>query len=93
MCQPRSQHLQNTKKLWFKIHLSRVDPLSNRPRRHDVVHDAITESLGHVVESQELPDAGQSVVVSVGVGVHLLNDGGDVAEDASVQQRWQRKKK
>lgn len=29
-------------------------------------------------------------MVAVGVGVHLLEDGGDVTEDGGVQQRWRR---
>jgi len=67
-----------------------VDASGHGPGGHDVVHHPLAEALGDLVQLEEVSHAVQHLVVAVGVGVHLLEDGGDVAEDGRVQQRWER---
>lgn len=60
------------------------------PGGGDVIHDPLAQPLGHLVEFEEVTDAVQHLVVAVGVGVHLLEDGGHVTEDGGIQECWKR---
>lgn len=71
---------------WLNYHLFRVQALGHRPRADHVVHDALAECLGHLVQLHELAHIVQHIVVLGRRRRHLLNNGGDVAEDRRVQQ-------
>lgn len=71
-------------------HLLRVDAFSHGPRGHDVVHHPLAQTFGDLVKFQEVPDIVEHLVVTVGVGVHLLEDGGHVSKDGGVEQSWRR---
>lgn len=66
-----------------------IEPLGHGPGGHDVVHDALAQRLGHLVQLHEFAHVVQHVVVLGGGRRHLLNDGGDVAEYGRVQQGCQ----
>lgn len=63
-----------------------VDASGHGPGRHDVIHDALTQSLGNLVELQEVPDTVEHLMIPVGVGVHLLENGCHVPEDGGIQK-------
>lgn len=65
-----------------------VDASRHRPGGHDVVHDSLTQPFGHLVELQEIPDTVEHLVVPVGVGVHLLENGCHVPEDGGIEKSW-----
>ena len=67
-------------------HPLRVDALGHGPGGDDVVHDPLAQALGHLVELEEITHVVQHLVVAVGVGVHLLEDGGHVTEDGGVEK-------
>lgn len=68
-------------------YLVSVDASGHGPGGHDVVHHPLAQAFGDLVEFEEVPYAVEHLVVAVGVGVHLLKDGGDVTEDGGVKQR------
>ena len=70
------------------IHLICVDALGHGPCGHNEVHHPLTQAPGHLVELQEVPHVVQHLVVAVGVGVHLLEDGGDVSKYGRIEQGW-----
>jgi hypothetical protein len=70
-----------------------IDASRHGPRGDNVVHDAFAEALGHLVELEEVADAVEHLVVAVGVGVHLLEDGSHVTEDGGIQECWKRPRK
>lgn len=57
------------------------------PGGHYVVHHSLTKAFGDLVELQEVSHAVEHLVVAVGVGVHLLEDGGHITKDGGVEQR------
>lgn len=59
------------------------------PGRGDVVHDSFTQALGHLVELEEVPDAVQHLMVTIRVGIHLLEDGCHVTKDGGVKKGWE----
>lgn len=68
-------------------HLLCVDAFGHGPGGDDVVHHTFTQALGNLVELQEVPDVVEHLVVAVGVGVHLLKDGGHVSKNGGIEQR------
>lgn len=64
-----------------------VEPLGHGPGGDDVVHDALAQRLGHLVQLHELAHVVEHVVVLGGGRRHLLDDGGHVPEDRGVQER------
>lgn len=64
-----------------------VDASGHGPGGHDVVHHPLAQAFGDLVEFEKVSHAVEHLVVAVSVGVHLLEDGGDVTKDGSVQQR------
>ena len=56
------------------------------PGGHDVIHDSLTQPLGHLVELQEVPDTVEHLMVPVGVGVHLLENGRHVPKDGGIEE-------
>ena len=56
-----------------------------------VIHDSFTEALGHLVEFKEVTDTVEHLVIAVGVGVHLLEDGGDVTKNSGIQECWKKR--
>ena len=73
-------------------HLLRVDALGHGPGGDDVVHHPLAQARGHLVELQEVPDVVEHLVVAVGVGVHLLEDGGHVSKDGGVEQSYRERR-
>lgn len=71
----------------LECYLVCVDASGHGPGGHDVVHHPLAEAFGDLVEFEEVSHTVEHLVVSVGVSVHLLEDGGDVTEDGGVQQR------
>lgn len=67
-------------------HLVCVDASRHGPGGHDVVHHPLTQAFGDLVELEEVSYAVDHLMVPVGVGIHLLEDGGDVPKDGGVQQ-------
>ena len=67
----------------FSIYTTR-----HRPCGCNVVHDSLAQTLGDLVELQEVSDAVQHLMVAVGVGVHLLEDGRHVTEDCGIKKGW-----
>lgn len=70
--------------LTSQSHLLRVDAFGHGPGGDDVVHHPLTQPLGNLVELQEVPDVVEHLMVAIGVGVHLLEDGGDVSKDGGI---------
>ena len=67
-------------------HLLGVNPLRVGPLRDDVIDDPFAQSLGHFVQEHELFDRVQHLVV-LGRAVRVVvNDGGHVTEDSSVEK-------
>lgn len=73
---------------WYPVG---VNAFRHGPGGHDEVHDPLAQTFGNLVELEEVADVVEHLVVSVGVGVHLLKDGGDVSKDGRIQQRYERK--
>lgn len=71
-------------------HLLSVNAFRHGPRGHDVVHHPLAQTFGDLVKFQEVPDIVEHLVVTVGVGVHLLEDGGHVSKDGGVEQSCRR---
>lgn len=67
-------------------HLLSVDASRHGPCGHDVVHHSLAQALRDLVEFEEVSNAVEHLVVTVGIGVHLLEDGGDVPKDGGIQQ-------
>jgi len=73
---------------WKKTHLLGVYSPWHGPGGGDVVHDPFTQALRHLVELQEVADAVDHLVVPIGVGVHLLEDGCHITKDGGVKKSW-----
>ena len=86
--QPQSQDILPSSQPDLWPHLLRVDAFGHGPGGDDVVHHALAQPLGNLVELQEVPHVVEHLVVAVGVGVHLLEDGGHVSKDGGVEQSW-----
>lgn len=56
----------------------------------NVVHDPLTQPLRHLVELEEVTDTVQHLMVTICIGIHLLEDGCHVTKDGGVQQGWER---
>lgn len=69
--------------IWYLIC---VDALGHGPSRDDEVHDSLTQAFGNLVKFEEVAHVVEHLMVTVGVGVHLLEDGGDVSKDGGVKQ-------
>lgn len=69
-------------------HLLGVDAPWHGPGGGDVVHHPFTQAFRHLVQFEEVSHAVEHLMVTVGVGVHLLEDGGHVTEDGGVEQSW-----
>ena len=69
------------------FYLVGVDAFSHGPGRHHVVHHPLGQGFGYLVQLHELPHVVEHLVVLGGGRGHLLDDGGDVAEDGGVEQR------
>lgn len=67
-------------------HLLGVYAFGHGPRGDDVVHHPLAQAFGDLIKFQEVPHVVQHLVVAVGVGVHLLEDGGHVSEDRGVEK-------
>lgn len=72
----------------FVRDLVSVDALGHGPGGDDEVHDPLAQTLGDLIEFEEVAHVVEHLVVAVRVGVHLLEDGGDVSEDGRIQQCW-----
>lgn len=75
---------------WTWTYLLGVETFGHGPRGDDIVHDALAEGLGHLVQFHELPHVVQHVVVLGRRRGHLLYDGRHMAEDRRVQQSYRR---
>lgn len=75
---------------WTRTYLLGVETFGHGPRGDDIVHDALAEGLGHLVQFHELPHVVQHVVVLGRRRGHLLDDGRHMAEDRRVQQSYRR---
>lgn len=56
------------------------------PGGGNVVHDSLAQTFGDLVEFQEVTHAVQHLVVSVSVGIHLLEDCGHVTKYGCIQE-------
>lgn len=63
-----------------------VDAFGHGPGGDNVVHDSLAQSLGNLVQLQKVPDIVEHLVVAVGVGIHLLEDGCDVSKDGGIKK-------
>lgn len=68
-----------------RANLIRVQAFGHRPRGDDVVHDALAERLGYLVQLHELAYVVQHIVVLGRRRRHLLDDGRHVSEYCGVQ--------
>ena len=75
------------------VYLLSVDASGHGPGGGDVVHDPLAQAFRHLVEFEEIPHAVQHLVVTVSVGVHLLEDCGHVTEDGGIQESWGERKR
>ncbi len=74
--------------LHTRRYLVSVNASGHGPGGHNIVHHTLTQAFWDLVEFEEVPYAVKHLMVAVGVGVHLLEDGGDVTKDGGVQQCW-----
>lgn len=63
-----------------------INASGHGPCGDDIVHHSLTEALGNLVELQKVSHAIQHLMVAVGIGVHLLEDGGYVTKNGSVKE-------
>ena len=63
-----------------------VNASGHGPGGHNVIHDSLAQPLGHLVELQEVPDTVEHLMVPVGVGVHLLENGRHVPKDGGIEE-------
>ena len=68
------------------VYLLSIDALGHGPCGHDEVHDSLAQAVGNLVELEEVAHVVEHLVVAVGVGVHLLENGGDISKDGGVQK-------
>lgn len=73
-------------RLTWSVHLLSVDTVGHGPRGGDVIHNPLAQAFGHLVELQEVSNAVEHLVISVRVGVHLLENGRHVTEDGGVEE-------
>lgn len=71
-------------------HLLCVDAFRHGPCGDDVVHHPFAQALGNLIELQEVPDIVEHLMVAVGVGIHLLEDGGHISKDGGIKESWRR---
>lgn len=72
----------------FQSHLLCVDAFGHGPCGDDVVHHSLTEAFGHLVELEEIPHVIQHFVVTVGVCIHLLENGRHITEDSGIKESY-----
>ena len=70
-------------------HLGRIDALGHRPRRDHVVHDALVQLLGHVVQLHELADVVDHLGVAAARRRELTDHARHLAEYGRVHERCQ----
>lgn len=89
-------HLQSPWESWHTgltwahrpSYLLGVDASGHGPGGNNIIHDSLTQALWHLVELQEVPNAVEHLMVPVGVGVHLLENGRHIPEDGGIQKSW-----
>lgn len=64
-----------------------VNALGHGPGGDHEVHDPLAQTFGDLVELKKVAHIVEHLMVAVGVGVHLLEDGGDVSENGCIEQR------
>lgn len=67
-------------------HLLSVYAFSHGPRGDDVVHHPLTQTFGNLVKFQEVSHVVQHLMVAVGIGIHLLEDGGHISKDGGIEK-------
>lgn len=72
----------------FQSHLLCFDAFGHGPRGDDVVHHSLTEAFGHLVELEEIPHVIQHFMVTVGVCIHLLENGRHIAKDSGIKESY-----
>lgn len=69
------------------LYLICVNALRHGPCRHDEVHDPLAQTFRNLIKLQEVAHVVEHLMVAVCVGVHLLEDGGDISKDGRIKQR------
>lgn len=66
------------------LYLVCVNALRHGPGGDDEVHDPLAQTFGNLVKFKEVTHIVEHLVVAICVGVHLLEDGGDVSKDCGI---------
>lgn len=82
----RDRRSRTERTIWFlPTYPICVNALGHGPSRDDVIHDPLAQSLWHLVKFEKVTHIVEHLVVAVSVGVHLLEDGGDVPKNGGIQ--------
>lgn len=63
-----------------------VNAFRHGPGGDDEVHDPLAQTFGNLIKFEEVAHVVEHLVVAVCVGVHLLEDGGNISKDGCIQQ-------
>lgn len=74
----------------FPLYLADIDAVVDRPGCLETFHHALLQRLGQPVHADEVLQVLGAGVVERAAGVHPLDDGGHVAKDNGVHQRYGR---
>ena len=67
-----------------RIYLVSVNASGHGPGGYNVIHHSFTEAFGDLIEFEKVSHTVEHLMVAVGVGVHLLEYGGDITEDGGI---------
>lgn len=68
-----------------------VNAFWHGPRWDNIIHDSFTKAFGDLIKFQKVPHIIQHLVVSVGVGIHLLENCGNVSKNSCIKKSWKRR--
>lgn len=68
-----------------------VDAFWHGPGWDNIIHDSFTKAFGDLIKFQKVPYIIQHLMVSVGVGIHLLENCGNISKNSCIKKSWKRR--
>lgn len=68
-----------------------VDAFWHWPCWDNIIHDPFTKAFGDLIEFQKVPYIIQHLMVSVGVGIHLLENCGNISKNSRIKKSCKRR--
>lgn len=68
-----------------------VNAFWHGPCWDDIIHDSFTKPFGDLIQFQKVPYIIQHLMVSVGVGIHLLENCGNISKNGCIKKSWKRR--